>query len=78
MIPEEIPDWAKNCSSGKQKFTSSEDARRQYKNKMRGRVRDPKGTFHAYRCPECGCYHITSTARQSNKRKHGRGFGPKG
>ena len=77
MLPEEIPDWARNCSSGKQRYSSAEEARREYRIKLRGKVKDPKGTFHAYQCAECGFYHTTSTARKNNKRKHKRWYGPK-
>lgn len=64
----EIPDWARRCPSGKQKFASAEDARRIYRT-------DPyrssfKGTMHVYRCQDCDSFHYTSTARQRNKRKH--------
>lgn len=69
-LDDEIPDWAKSCPSGKQKFTSSEDARKQYQGKRHGRARDQKGTFHAYRCLDCDFYHVTSTARQRDGRKH--------
>jgi hypothetical protein len=64
---EDIPDWARSCSTGKRKYSSAEDARKQNKSNHGGKTR---GTPKPYRCPECDYYHITTSPRTRWGTKH--------
>lgn len=71
-LPDEIPEWAQSCPSRKQKFASADDARRAFRTeKRRGTKGYFHGTPHVYRCMECDGFHMTSTARQRDGKKHG-------
>lgn len=70
-LPEEIPEWARNCPSGKQKFTTADEARRLFRiESRRGPTKSKfKGTPHVYQCPICSAFHFTSAARRRDGRK---------
>lgn len=71
---DEIPDWARSCPSGKQKFATAEDARAiiRENTRLRGnrRKKPLRGTLHAYWCLKCDAFHITSAARRRDGHKH--------
>lgn len=71
---DEIPDWARRCPTGKQKFPTAEDARDAIRQdtRLKRSINPLKGSMRPYRCRVCGMYHLTSTARRSDGHKHGK------
>lgn len=67
----EIPDWARNCPSGKQKFASANQARQIFRTESRrsATANKFKGTVHIYHCNMCDGYHLTRSARRRDGRK---------
>ena len=65
---DDIPEWARNCPSRKQKFASAEEAMRIHRQEMR-RSSSFKGTPHAYKCPQCDGFHVTTMTHTRKKRK---------
>lgn len=55
--PPHIPFKAKSGHSGKQRFASKSTIEALIKEKQR---ENPDLTLHAYRCPECSGWHLTS------------------
>ncbi len=70
-MDDDIPDWARNCPSGKQKFASGEEARRIFRVELRRRVKGKafSGTLHTYDCPLCSGFHITHMTHTRRKKK---------
>lgn len=70
-LPQDVPDWARRCPSGKQKFASAADARKIFRTESRRGTYATafKGTMHVYRCDDCGAFHYKGKARRPDKRK---------
>lgn len=74
MLGDEIPEWARSCPLGKQKFATAEDARRAWKASTQGKAHPTfKGTVHTYKCKRCTGFHWTTKTHDQRKRKYGQG-----
>jgi hypothetical protein len=63
----EIPEWARNCPSGKVKWVSAADARKALRQENGRASKGFKGTIHVYWCPLCTSFHTTSTRSRKGR-----------